>query len=210
MQQQCNIDKLVAGCQALGISLSGGQQSGMLRHLELLGKWNRRINLTSIHDPGEGITQHLLDSLAVMPFISGVSVLDIGTGAGFPGLPLAIADSSLEVTLLDSRGKRIEFLRHVVAETGIKNAIPVHSRIETLRTDRQHDTLISRAFSSLGDFIHLTGHLQREGTRLVAMKGKFPEAELGELPAPLAERVNVHRIQVPGLDAERHAVVLDI
>ena len=160
------------------------------------------------------VIQHLLDSLAIAKFVQGDAVLDIGSGGGFPGIPLAIylANSCPEatVTLLDSRGKRVEFLRHAVATLGLKNALPVKTRVEDFRPEQTFDTLICRAFSSLTDMLIRTEWLQSEGTRFIAMKGKWPYEEIDQLGSLQNKlHVNVEVVSVPFMHAERHAVIIE-
>ncbi len=178
-----NTDRLAPGCAQLGIVLSAAQHAQLRRHLQLLAKWNRGLNLTAIHKADDMVTRHVLDCLAIAPFVRGQALLDIGSGGGFPGLPLAIAKPELRVTLLDSRGKRVEFLRHVCADLGLSNAAVVHRRVEDYRPARKFDTLAARAFAPLADAVAACAGLHRRDGRLLAMKGKMPEAEIAALQA---------------------------
>ncbi len=177
-----------------------------MRHAGLLQHWNRRLNLTAITDPAGVVVQHLLDSLAVAPWVRGGRVLDIGSGGGFPGIPLAAALPQVQFTLLDSRGKRVEFLRHAAATLGLGNVAVVKSRVEDYRPDEKFDTLVCRAFASLEEILTLTAHLQEPGTRLLAMKGRLAPDEVRALPARGHRDITVDPVVVPFLDAERHVV----
>ena len=198
------------GCAQLGLDLSAEQHRQMIDHLVLLERWNRKLNLTAIVSAQQMVVQHLLDSLAIMPLISGPRILDIGSGGGFPGMPLAVAVPELSVTLLDSRGKRVEFLRHVAAHTKLKGVVTVKSRVEDFRPSEKFDTLVTRAFSSLQDMLQWTAALHSAGSRLVAMKGKAPTDEINQLPEEWRQRLEVVPLSVPFLDAERHAVIVEL
>ena len=163
----------------------------LLHYLAELRAWNKAFNLTADADAVEMIRRHLLDSIAILPFISEsdsegttpVSVLDVGTGAGLPGLPLAMMRPAWSFTLIDSAGKKIRFLRHVVRELGLNNVFPVESRLENYSNPEKFDVIVSRAFSSLDTFVRSVRHLASANTRILGMKGKYPESELSELPA---------------------------
>ncbi len=199
--------RLAAGVRRLGLALEPAQVEAMLALVEELADWNTRMNLTAIKDPAEVVDKHLLDSLAVLPHVKGLSVADIGTGAGFPGLPLAIADLDRRYTLVESTGKKVEFLRHAVAMLRLPNVEVVRGRAEALKPSQLFDSVISRALGSLADFVRVAGHLAARGGRLLAMKGRVPEDELKTLPSGWKALV-VHPIRVPGLDAERCLVEL--
>lgn len=199
--------RLAAGLSGLGLALAPGQVEALRRLIDELADWNSRFNLTAIKDPAEVVDKHLLDSLAVLPHLSGRSVADIGTGAGFPGLPLAIADPDRRFTLVESTGKKANFLRHAVSVLALPNVEVVQARAEAYRPSRLFDSVISRALGSLSDFIRVAGHLAGRGGRLLAMKGKVPEGELAALP-PGWKALAVHPIRVPGLIAERCLVEL--
>lgn len=186
-----------------------GQTSQLLNYLELLDRWSGTYNLTAIRDPQQMVTRHLLDSLSVMPWIVDGSLLDAGTGAGLPGVPLAIMRPDLQVTLLDSAGKKIRFLNHVARSLDLRNAHPVQDRLESFRCDEVPDQIISRAFGELGAFAEACRHLMNAATRLLAMKGKYPAAELESLPAWL--QVNsIEKLTVPGLQEDRHLVIMSL
>ena len=199
--------RLSAGVKALGLALEPAQVEAMLALVEELADWNTRMNLTAIKDPAEVVDKHLLDSLAVLPHLKGLSIADIGTGAGFPGLPLAIADLDRRYTLVESTGKKAEFVRHAVAMLRLPNVEVVQGRAEALKPSQLFDSVISRALGSLADFVRVAGHLTGRGGRLLAMKGRVPEDELKALPTGWKALV-VHPIRVPGLDAERCLVEL--
>lgn len=208
-QGQFNIDNLVAGCNQLGLELSSSQQSNLISHASLLVKWNKRLNLTAIKTNDDIISHHILDSLAVLSFVKGSTVLDIGSGAGFPGLPLAIADPGLEVTLLDGRGKRIEFLRNVVSKLKLSNVTLVNSRIEDYRPGTKFDTLTARAFSSLPELVRLTQSHLNQDCRLLALKGKHPKIEIDLVNQELYKTIVVNQLEIPFLNAERHLIIID-
>lgn len=186
--------------------MSPESESTLMRHAELLQHWNRRLNLTAITDPAGVVVQHFLDSLAVAPWVRGGRVLDIGSGGGFPGIPLAVALPQVQFTLLDSRGKRVEFLRHAAATLGFGNVAVVKARVEDYRPDEKFDTLVCRAFASLEEILTLTAHLQEPGTSLLAMKGRSAPDEVRALPARGHRDIAVDPVVVPFLDAERHVV----
>jgi 16S rRNA (guanine527-N7)-methyltransferase len=194
--------RLAAGLSELGLALAPGQVEALLRLVDELADWNARFNLTGIRQAAEVVDKHLLDSLAVLPRLKGLAVADIGSGAGFPGLPLAIADPDRRFTLVESTGKKATFLRHAAAVLDLPNVEVVQARAEAYRPSQPFDSVISRALGSLSDFVRVAGHLVGRGGRLLAMKGKVPEAELKALPAGW-KALAVHPVRVPGLDAER-------
>ncbi len=180
---------------------------GLLTYLQLLIQWNQTYNLTAIRDPEQMVIRHLLDSLAVLPWIGERPLLDVGTGAGLPGIPLAIMRPELEVTLLDSAGKKIRFLNHVVRQLELPRVTPVQARLESWNGHQPQATIISRAFANIALFARSSSHLAGEGTRLLAMKGKPPDAELEQLPS--AWRVDsIEELHIPGLQEERHLVIM--
>ena len=202
-------DKFKAGVLAAGLNLSDAVQQKLLDYLALIQKWNKVHNLTAVRDPDEMVTLHLLDSLAVLPFIQAKTLLDVGSGAGLPGIPLAICLPELKVTVIDSSQKKASFMRQAKAELGIGNLEVLCGRVEEVRRDEKFDVVISRAFSDLCLFVNLTKHLCRATGTWLAMKGVFPEAELKEL----AEKLDLtpsktEVLRVPGLDAQRHLVFL--
>ena len=198
---------LEQGLVALGLT-SKAEYGDQLQHLlDLLLRWNRVYNLTSVRDPQAMIPLHLLDSLAVRPFVVGTRVLDVGTGGGFPGLPLAICAPAQEFVLLDSVAKKIRFVRQAALELGLANVTAVHARVEDYPASEPFDTVICRAFASLGEVIELTGSQLRTAGRLVLMKGRYPTTELAECPSGWEVR-EVTPLAVPGLDAQRHVVIV--
>ncbi len=199
--------RLAAGAEVLGLTLDAAQLAALTALLRELQEWNTRFNLTAITDPQEMVDKHLLDSLAVLPHLSGMRIADIGSGAGFPGLPLAIANPGRRYTLVESTGKKAGFLRHAVKMLGLSNVEIEQGRSESYRPPRPFDRVLARALGSLADFVRVAGHLPGRDGRLLAMKGKPPEAELRSLPSGW-KSVTVHTIQVPGLAAERTLVEL--
>jgi len=201
---------LLAGLNELQpAAADAAQADALLTYLELLNRWNRTYNLTAIRDPVQMVTRHLLDALSVLPWIGDGRLLDAGTGGGLPGIPLAIMRPRLEVVLLDSAGKKIRFLNHVVRELSLNNATPVQARLESWQDEQPYSTIISRAFSSLNSFAESARHLAGAGTKLLAMKGKRPDRELNGLPD--CWRVDsVEELQVPGLQEERHLVIMSL
>lgn len=175
-----------------------------------LQRWNARINLTAIRDLPGMVSGHVLDSLTARPLLRGRLVLDVGTGAGFPGLPLAIVEPGLDFTLLDSNGKKIRFVQHIIAELGLTNVRAVQSRAEQYAPARRFDTVIARAFAPLPKMLAQAGHLVSETGMLLALKGKYPAAELAELGAAAEPwKSEVSKLTVPGLPQhDRHAICL--
>jgi len=200
-------DGLERGLAALGLALRAEELARFERYLDLLEKWNRVYNLTAIRSRERMVTHHLLDSLAILPHVKGPRVLDVGSGAGLPGIPLAIADAELQVTLLDSNHKKTAFLRQAVAELGVKNAAVEAERVESWRTNARFETIVSRAFSDLGEFVTASGRLLAPGGIIAAMKGVHPGEEIERMPGEF-QVVNVVKLAVPELDAERHLVIV--
>jgi len=197
--------RLDDGIAALGLPLDADHQERLLAYLALLVKWNQAYNLTAIRDPLEMVTKHLLDSLAVLPHLHGTRVLDVGSGAGLPGIPLAICDPAREFTLLDSNGKKTRFLLQAKGELRLSNLSVVHSRLEQYRPGQLFDTVTARAFASLADMTAGTAHLLAPGGSLLAMKGEYPQDELDALPPGFVVR-EIIALTVPGLEAQRHLV----
>jgi 16S rRNA (guanine527-N7)-methyltransferase len=196
---------LIQGAKHFGIDLSAARAQQMLRLLDALDDWNQRMNLTAIRDRESQLTKHLLDSLSLQPLLQGARIADVGTGAGFPGIPLAIVNPDREFTLLDSTAKKLKFVDHVAQTLGLQNITTVHTRAETFRTPWRFDTVTSRAVGAVGRFVEWSGHLCVGGGRLLAMKGREPAEELQALPSGWKVAA-VHRVTVPGLDEERHIV----
>lgn len=178
----------------------------LTRFLAELAKWNRAYNLTAVRDPLDMVPRHILDSLTVLPWISGERVADIGTGAGLPGIPLAMLWPNRHFTLLDSNGKKVRFVTHAAVTLGLDNVLPVQERSESYESEA-FDTVVCRAFTALPDFVAGTQHLLADSGALVAMKGRHPAAEIAALPAGW-EVSECAKVVVPGLDAQRHIVVL--
>ncbi|NND44415.1 MAG: 16S rRNA (guanine(527)-N(7))-methyltransferase RsmG [Xanthomonadales bacterium] len=206
---QSDRDQLARGVAALSLELDAQAMDRMLVYMAELRRWNRRYNLVSGADMPALVTRHLLDSLAVLPWVGPGRLLDVGTGAGLPGLVLAIARPDLECTLLDSAGKKTRFLRHVVRATGLDNTRIVNSRAQAFHDSDGFATICSRAFSSLADFVGAVQHLAGPETRLLAMKGRRPDAELAALPEGVVIDT-VASVTVPDLRAERHIVIMSI
>ena len=177
----------------------------LLDYLRLLEKWNKAYNLTAVREMDAMVTRHLLDSLAISPWISGKRLLDVGAGAGFPGIPLALARPELQVTLLDSNGKKTRFMQEVKRVLPLDNIEIVQNRVENYRPELPFDTVTSRAFSELAQMISLTKHLIATPGRWVAMKGRFPEAEL----TAIHHAFEIKTYSVPGLEGERCCVLID-
>ena len=202
------LQPLRRGLLALGVGLSDQQIEGLERYLALLEKWNRVYNLTAIREPERMVTHHLLDSLTILPHVRGPRVLDVGSGAGLPGIPLALASPELAVTLLDSSHKKAAFLQQAVAELQLANTNVVTARVESWQTDARYDTIVSRAFADLGEFVSAAARLLAPGGTIAAMKGVHPHDEIERLPAGFRVR-EILRLDVPLLDAERHLVLAE-
>jgi 16S rRNA (guanine527-N7)-methyltransferase len=199
--------QLIESARALQVELSAEGAEKLLRLLDELAKWNRTHNLTAITTREEMVTHHLLDSLSVHAALSGKTVADVGTGAGFPGLPLAVIDPERAFTLIDSNNKKVRFVAHAARTLGLPNVTAVHARAEAPREGRPFDTVIARAFAALPELLEKVSPLCGPETRVLAMKGKRPDDEIAAVP--LAWRVIETRpLSVPGLNAERHLVIL--
>jgi len=200
--------QLADGAAQLGLSLSPRTLQLLLAYLALLDKWNQAYNLTAVRDPSAMVSQHVLDCLAVVPYVSAATVLDVGSGAGLPGIPLALALPNAQVTLLDSSQKKTAFLRQALIELGIDNATVECVRVERWAPPRLFELVISRALSDLAEFIALAGHLVAPGGTLAAMKGVYPHEELAHLPQGFRLR-RAQALHVPGLRAARHLLLLE-
>jgi 16S rRNA (guanine527-N7)-methyltransferase len=195
------------GLRLLGLS-DPALPAALQAYLALLLQWNRAYNLTAIRDPDEMVVKHLLDSLAIHPWVSG-SLADIGTGPGLPGIPLALALPELRASLIETAGKKARFLREAVRHLGLGTRVAVHdARAEQVPESGQHDCLAARAFGTLGQILAAGGHLLKPGGRLLAMKGRVPAEEIAALPSGY-RHLATHPLAVPGLDAERHLVVVE-
>jgi 16S rRNA (guanine527-N7)-methyltransferase len=200
--------QLKAGIADLGLALPEGGEARLLAYLALLDKWNRVYNLTAVRSAERMVSHHLLDSLAAVPFFRGEAVLDVGSGGGLPGIPLAIARPELQVTLIDSIAKKTAFLLQAKAELGLTNLSVVTSRVEDYRPPAGFDVITSRAFSDLKEFVTLTRHLLKPGGRWLAMKGLYPHEEIAVLPADVKVSAD-YALVVPGLEASRHLIELE-
>lgn len=196
--------RLVEGLSQLGLAPDEPLVSALLTYRDLLVKWNRAYNLTAVREPGEMITRHLLDSLAVLPHLDPVDTLDVGTGAGLPGIPLALACPDQRFVLLDSNGKKTRFVNQARRELGLNNVEVVHARVEQYRNAPSQ--IISRAFAALPDMLRVLAPLITDATRLLAMKSAAAEQELAALPAGWGAAVEP--LRVPGLAEERVLVIV--
>lgn len=198
---------LVSGAQQLGLDLKTHQIDQLLAYLHLFDKWNHAFNLSAIREPTAMVKLHLLDSLSIAPVLQGESFIDVGTGGGLPGIPLAIRFPQKHFTLLDSAGKKTRFLFQVKQELGLENVVVENRRVEQFRPNRGFDGVISRAFASLPDMVESCAHLLNEGGRFWAMKGQIPVDELRELEKNYTLE-HCHSLQVPGVEAQRCLLVM--
>lgn len=198
---------LMRSAAALGVTLSGAQAEGLLRLLDELTAWNRAYNLTAITERGAMLTHHLLDSLSVNADLAGSRIADVGTGAGFPGLPLALLNPTRHFTLIDASGKKIRFVAHAARALGLANVEAVHKRAEAMTVTTPYETVLTRALAALPELLATVQGLCGAGTRVIAMKGRYPTAEIAALPAPWQLAAS-RAVSVPGLAAERHVLTL--
>lgn len=201
---------LAAGIADLGIAVPAETQTRLLQYLALIQKWNRVHNLTALREPETMLVRHVLDSLSILPHITGHRVADVGSGAGLPGIPLALARPECQVVLIESIHKKAVFLNQARIELKLENIEVAAERVEHYHPPTPVDSVVSRAFSDLSDFVRLAGHLcaaGNEGGRLLAMKGLYPHEELIQLPAEF-EVEKILPVAVPGLESERHLVVI--
>ena len=196
---------LASGLAALDITLAAEAQHKLLAFRDLLLKWNKTYNLTALRDPAQAISHHLLDSLAILPHVGTGNLLDVGSGGGLPGIPLAIARPDLSVSMVDTVQKKTTFLQQAVIELALKNVTVHHARVEEMHG--QYAQISSRAFAEIGLFISLTRHLLAPNGRWLAMKGVRPDDELKVLPPDITVEAIIP-LTVPGLDAERHLIIL--
>jgi 16S rRNA (guanine527-N7)-methyltransferase len=200
------VEHLIEGAATLGVTLSEVDAARLLRLLDELERWNRTYNLTAIRDRDQMLTHHLLDSLAVHPDLAGATVADVGTGAGFPGLPLAVLNPQRRFTLIDSNGKKIRFVQHAARTLGLVNVEGLHGRVESIQ-GRVFDTVVARAFASLPELVAQVAPLCDPQTRVLAMKGKWPQSEIDGLP-PQWQITSSRQLVVPGLNEERCLLAL--
>lgn len=198
---------LEGGLAALGLDLEPDRQARLIAFVELLARWNRVYSLTAVREPPAMVGRHLLDSLALVPHVAGPRVLDVGSGAGLPGIPLAIALPELQFVLLDAASRKTRFLVQAVGVLGLDNVAVVRSRIQQYRPPVKFDTLVARAVASSRDLLEASRHLIAPGGRLLAMKGRYPAEELSDLPA-WSGVDEVVSYSVPGETGERHLLVL--
>lgn len=199
--------QLANGLEAMGIVLNQDQQQAALDYLALLMKWNKAYNLTAVRDPQEAVTRQLLDSYSILKWVRGVRVLDVGTGPGLPGIPLAIALPDAQFTLLDSNGKKTRFVQQAITELGLKNVAVFRGRVEDHHPAERYDTVTARAFADLAKMEQLTAHLIAEHGQLLAMKG----IALPEEIEPLTQQgyqIQTEKLFVPDTEGQRHAIIL--
>ncbi|ECJ4507949.1 16S rRNA (guanine(527)-N(7))-methyltransferase RsmG [Salmonella enterica subsp. salamae] len=201
------LNKLSRLLDEAGISLTDHQKTLLVAYVDMLHKWNKAYNLTSVRDPAEMVVRHILDSIVVVPYLQGQRFIDVGTGPGLPGIPLAIVLPDAHFTLLDSLGKRVRFLRQVQHELKLENITPVQSRVEAYPSEPPFDGVISRAFASLNDMVSWCHHLPGEKGRFYALKGQLPEDEIASLPDGFNVE-SVEKLRVPQLEGERHLVII--
>jgi 16S rRNA (guanine527-N7)-methyltransferase len=198
---------LAEGITALKIPSTPEQREKLLAFLRLIQKWNRVYNLTAIRDVQMGVDLHLLDSLTVWPYLRGERILDVGTGAGLPGIPLAVMSNDRHFVLLDSNAKKTRFVQQAVIELGLRNVEVVTARVEDYRPERGFDTVLARAYASLADILGTVRRLLAPGGVILAQKGQLPENELQTLKDCA---VNTHLLNIPGLDVKRHLIEIGI
>lgn len=201
------LGKLTQLLAQANISLPDQQKAQLVKLVELLHKWNKAYNLTSVRDPEEMLVKHILDSLVVSPYLQGERFIDVGTGPGLPGLPLAIINPDKQFYLLDSLGKRIRFIRNAIRELGLTNVEPVLSRVEEYQPEQKFDGVLSRAFASLQDMAEWCQHLPSEKGIFYALKGQYQEDEVKMLNDNF-QIIDVIKLTVPGLVGERHLICL--
>ncbi len=199
--------RLHTGLQALGLAADADTETRLLSYLETLARWNRVFNLTAIHDPEDMVERHILDSLAILPYLPAGRLLDIGSGAGLPGIPIAVLQARRSVTLLDRSRKRMDFLTEVVARLALTQVALAHGRVEDHAPEAPYAVITARAFASLNDIALSAGRLLAQGGVIAAMKGALPTEEIAAVAPPFTIQA-VHALEVPGLAAKRHLVVL--
>lgn len=198
--------RLQTGMDNLGLSYNANQLDSLLNYLAMLERWNKAYNLTAIRDPLQMIDLHFLDSLAVIPhIIESINIIDVGTGPGLPGIPLAIMCPDKRFTLLDSNGKKTRFLFQAINELSLANVIEINSRVEAFQPPERFDTVLSRAFSAIPTMLTNCSHLLADKGSFMAMKGKIPESELSQLDKNYKVS-DLCRLDIPGVDGERHLI----
>ncbi len=200
-------EQLAQGLAAMGLDLTADRQEKLLAYVALLYKWNRTYSLTALREQDKAVSHHLLDSLAILPLVPPGSLLDVGSGGGTPGIPLAIARPDLQVTLLDSNSKKAAFLQQAAIELGLTNVSVHGGRVEQYHPAIGFAAITSRAFAELADFVALTRHLLAPNGVWLAMKGVMPREEIASLPGDVCLEA-VHALQVPGIEGERHLLVM--
>ncbi len=190
-----------------GMEIPASQQDQLIGYVELLNKWNKAYNLTSVRDPNEMVVKHIMDSIVVGTHLDGERYIDVGTGPGLPGIPLAITNPDKEFVLLDSLGKRIRFIRQVTHELGIKNVTAVQSRVEEYQPETGFDGVLSRAFASMNDMVSWCRHLPAENGNFLALKGQLDASEVDDVPH-WCSVTDIKPLHVPGLEGDRHLVIL--
>lgn len=195
------------GLKKIGLSLPNSVKESLCAYVFLLSKWNRVYNLTAVKDVQQMMIRHILDSLVILPYLTGSRILDVGTGAGLPGIPLALATPDKQYVLLDSNRKKTRFVMQAISELPVVNATVVQTRVEEYQAEPAFDTIVSRAYSSIQGLAESAGHLCTEQGQLLAMKGAYPLAELDQSPSHF-DVTEITPLHVPGLDAQRHLVIL--
>ncbi|MGY2573911.1 16S rRNA (guanine(527)-N(7))-methyltransferase RsmG [Vibrio sp. C8] len=205
MDLRTKLDSLIAKTD---LDVSDKQREQLLGYVGLLNKWNKAYNLTSVRDPADMLVKHILDSIVVSPYLDGERFIDVGTGPGLPGIPLAIMNPNKSFVLLDSLGKRIRFIKQVLHELDIANVVPVQSRVEEFDPEGGFDAVLSRAFASISDMVEWCQHLPRANSGVFfALKGQLPQEEISLLPE-WCSVTDVKALKVPELEGERHLVIL--
>lgn len=210
MKRKILLETLKAGITKAGWSIEEPMQEKLIDYIALLHKWNSVHNLTAVRDPEEMVKRHVLDSLVLLPYLNNQHILDVGTGAGLPGIPLALCQPECSWVLLDSNQKKINFVQHVILSLELTNVSTVSTRVESYQPEGRFDLVVSRAFASLSDFVLLSQHLCKSEGRLVAMKGASIEpAEMADLPSTCTIE-QIKQITVPELDVLRSLVFVAI